>query len=491
LIRWASHLIPALLVLALFLIRCGTAWAAPPFRPPNIVLILADDLGSNDLGCYGRKDHHTPHLDRLAAEGMRFTASYCAAPLCSASRAALLTGKSPARLHLTTYLPGRPDTPAHKLLQPIIRQQLPLDERTLAELLKPAGYTSACIGKWHLGGKGFGPDQQGFDFVFAGHPDTQPSAVEGGKGEYELTARAEKFLAEHRDRPFFLYLAHNNPHIPLAARPEIIARNRDAFNPLYAAVVETLDDAVGRLLGRLDALGLRENTIVLFASDNGGLHVPEGHDDPPTHNTPYRAGKGFLYEGGLRVPLLVRWPGRVQAGTVCNVPVVNTDFTPTLLELAGLAVPAGLDGVSCAALLTRSGQMSRRPLFWHFPHYSNQGGRPAGAVRDGDWKLIEHYEDGGLELFNLAQDPGELRDLSPGDPARAAALQARLAAWRSAVGAQLNTSNPRFDSTLHRTLYVDTDVSRLKPGANAAEMTKRLATWRRGMDAVGRQRPAP
>lgn len=454
---------------------------------PNIVLLLADDLGVNDLGCYGRAEHRTPNLDRLAAEGLRFTSAYCAQPICSPSRAAILTGKAPARLRLTTYLPGRPDTRSQKLLHPKIRQELPLEERTLAEALRDAGYATAALGKWHLGGRGFGPEAQGFEVVFAGRANTAPSAEEGGKGEYELTARAEAFVRENRSRPFFLYLAHPTPHIPLGARPERVAAYRDAFHPVYAAMMETMDDAVGRLLKTLDDLGLRERTIVIFSSDNGGLHVPEGREDPPTHHGPYRAGKGFLYEGGLRVPLLVRWPGRIPAGRVVEDPVVNTDFMPTLLELAGLEVPGGLDGVSLAGLWTGRGRPAPRAFLWHFPHYTNQGGRPGGAIREGDWKLVEHYEDGRAELFNLARDMGESEDLAAREPGRAEALRRKLAEWRRSAGAQENAPNPDFDPALHRALYEDTDVSRLRPAARAAEMTPRLAAWRRAMDAAARE----
>src|SRR5262245_44835623 len=478
-----------LLLAAGFLLTARRSAALEP-QPglPNLIVVLADDLGINDLSCYGRKDQRTPHLDKLAVEGMRFTSFYCAQPICSPSRAALLTGRTPARLHLTTFLPGRANTQAQKLLQPVIRQQLPLEETTLAEVLKRAGYATACVGKWHLGGKGFGPAEQGFDVVFAGRPNTTPSDAEGGKGEYELTARAEKFIADERGRPFFLYLAHNNPHIPLAARPALVAKNKNAFNPLYAAVVETLDDSVGRLLARLDELGLADRTMVVFVSDNGGLHVPELRDDPPTHNTPFRAGKGFLYEGGLRVPLIVRWPGRVKAAVI-DTPVINTDLVPTLLELAGVDRPDGLDGVSFSKLLA-GGTMPEQPLYWHFPHYTNQGSRPGGAMREGRWKLVEHYEDGRAELYDLERDPGETRDLADRESRRVKTMKARLAEWRKAVGAQENTVNPDFDPALHRKLYVDTDVSRLKPAATAAEMTKPLAGWRQGMDEVAR-RPRP
>jgi arylsulfatase A-like enzyme len=481
-----SYSLSLVLTVTALLTASTSAAAEGKADRPNVLIILADDLGENDLGCYGRKDQHTPHLDQLAAEGMRFTSFYCAQPICSPSRAALLTSKTPARLHLTNYLPGRPDTRSQPLLQPKIRQELPLEEQTLAEVLKKAGYATACIGKWHLGGKGLGPGQHGFDVVFAGRANTKPSATEGGKGEYELTAHAKAFLTAHRDQPFFLYLAHNNPHIPLAAKPELVAKNRIAFNPLYAAVVETLDESVGRLLAHVDSLGLHDRTMVIFTSDNGGLHVPELGDDPPTYNAPFRAGKGFLYEGGLRVPLLVRWPGRIRAGTVTGVPVVNTDLMPTLLELLGLELPPGLDGVSYARLLRGTGELPSRTLFWHFPHYTNQGGRPAGAVREGDWKLIEHYEDGRLELFNLARDPGETHDLSAEQPQRTASLKEKLAAWRKAVGAQECTPNPDFDPKLYKQLYVDTDVSRLKPTTTAAEMTPQLAAWRKGIDAVVR-----
>lgn len=465
--------------LVVLLVVTGVARAAPP----NVVLINADDLGVNDLACYGRKDHATPYLDALAAQGLRFTSAYCAQPICSASRAALMTGKTPARLHLTTFLPGRPDTPAQKLLHPKIRMHLPLEEITLAEVLKEAGYVTACIGKWHLGNKGYLPGQQGFDAVHAGKANTPPSATEGGKGEYELTTQAIQFVEKNRDKPFFLYLAHNNPHIPLAAKAELVKKHKDAFNPVYAAVIETLDDSVGLLLKKLDELKLTANTIVVFTSDNGGVHIPELREDPPTHNSPYRAGKGFLYEGGLRVPLIVRWPGKIKPG-VSGDPVVNTDLLQTLCDLAGVKGPGGLDGVSVAAAWLGKAGAPKRELYWHFPHYNNQGGRPSGAVRDGGWKYVEFYDTGVTELYDLTADVGEQNDVAAREPARVAALKAQLAAWRKAIGAQENAPNPDFDETLYRQLYVTTDVSKLRPDRTAAEMTKKLAGWRKTMDAV-------
>lgn len=451
---------------------------------PNIVFILADDLGVNDLSCYGRRDHRTPHLDRLAADGMRFTSAYCAQPICSPSRAAILTGKTPARLHLTTYLPGRPDSASQKLLHPLSRQQLPLEEKTLAELLKPSGYISACIGKWHLGGQGFLPANQGFDLYFPGQPNTAPSASEGGKGEFELTAEAEKFIENNRQRPFFLYLAHNSPHIPFEAKPALVEKNHGAFNPVYAALIETLDESVGRLLAKLEALHLATNTIVIFTSDNGGLHVPEGPHETITHNTPFRAGKGFLYEGGLRIPLIVRWPGKISRGRVVTEPVINTDWLPTLLAIAGEPAAGPHDGASLARLLTEPNQGPSRRFYWHFPHYTNQGSRPAGAVREGDWKLIEHYEDGHVELFNLIRDPGERNDLSSAEPERVHLLRALLASWRASVGAQTNLANPNFDPALHGPLYVDMDVSLYDPSRNQPQLRQRLSEWRKRMNTV-------
>jgi arylsulfatase A-like enzyme len=363
-----------------------------------------------------------------------------------------------------------------------------LEQRTMAESLKEAGYATACVGKWHLGGAAFGPEKQGFDVVHAGRANTPPSATEGGKGEYDLTTKATDFIRAQANKPFFLYLPHNTPHIPLGAKPELIEKYRGTFHPTYAAMMHTMDDCVGRILKTLEELKLTENTIVVFTSDNGGLHVPELRDYPPTHNTPYRAGKGFLYEGGLRIPAIVRWPGTIPPGRVSDSPFVNTDWLPTLLEAAGLVPRDPLDGVSTLPTL-RGERPSRAPIFWHFPHYTNQGSRPAGAVRDGDWKLIEHYDDGRCELFNVISDPGEVKDLTAAEPARTAALKQKLAEWRKATKVQENRPNPNFDEALYKKLYRDTDVSRLKPSATAAETAASIGTWRRDFDAVVPKKP--
>ena len=470
----------------------GVAWlwimparAVPQPGRPNIVFVLADDLGVNDLGIYGRRDHRTPNLDRLASEGLRFTTAYVGSPICSPSRASIMTGRHPARLHLTTYIPGRPDAPSQRLLHPAMRQQLPLEETTLAERLRAAGYATAAIGKWHLGGAGFSPREQGFDVAHAGQATTTASETEGGKGEYDLTREAMRFIDANRDGPFFLYLAHNNPHIPfVSARPSLITSNQQAFDPAYAATIETLDDSVGRLLAHIDAAGLKERTLVIFTSDNGGLHVPEGQHARVTHNTPFRAGKGYLFEGGLRVPLVVRGPG-LATRRVIDTPIVNLDWLPTLLDLAGAPAVTGVDGVSQAALL-RSGNPAGPPrtFFWHLPHYTNQGSRPAGAVRDGAWKLVEHYDRDEVALFNLDNDAAEQRDLAAAEPARVAALRRRLREWRQSVGAQENTANPAVNASLFDALYVTFDPTRFDPARADDKSWRAVAEWRKGMNAA-------
>jgi arylsulfatase A len=484
----ASSRFPLLLASVIVVVctaASGVLAADPPARP-NIVLVFADDLGIHDLACYGRGDHRTPQLDKLASQGMKFNSAYTAQPICSPSRAAIMTGKSPARLHLTNFLAGRADSPSQKLLQPRIEGQLPLEEVTIAELLRGAGYSTGLFGKWHLGGARFGPKEQGFDVVVSPPANTMPGPNEEGKGEYAITAAAEKFMEENRDRPFFCYVPHNNPHIPLAASAERTAKHAGAFHPVYAAMIETLDDAVGRLLAKIDSLGLTQRTIFIFTSDNGGLHVLEFPGTPATHNGPCRAGKGYLYEGGIREPLLIRWPGVVAAGAVCDTPVVLTDLVPTLLEAAGIepAKAVGpLDGVTLTKVL-RGGELPARPLFWHFPNYTNQGGRPAGAMRDGDWKLVEHFEDGTLELFHLKDDPQETKNLAEKEQTRVQQMLEKLRRWRTQVGAQMPIPNPEFDPALHRKLYVEQDASRLAAESTAAATEPAWKAWREAMNAA-------
>ena len=447
--------------------------AGEDLRALNIVFILIDDLGWADLGCYGSTFHLTPNLDALAARGTRFTQAYAAAPLCSPTRAAILTGKHPARLHLTTYLPGRADNPAQKLLHPKIRQHLPLEEITLAEALKGAGYRCGHFGKWHLGGKGFLPEDQGFDVNVGGTAGGSPPGPGGffgfqiptlrstDKDEYltdRLTEEAERFIEQNRARPFFLYLCHFAVHIPLQGKADTVKKYRARAqagrglgqgqnNAVYAAMLESVDDSVGRIVGKIDELGLGENTLIVFTSDNGGLAVKEGPNTPATSNAPLRGAKGQLFEGGIRVPLIACMPGRVPAGGVCDVPVTSTDFFPTFTKACGIEPAEGsvADGVDIMPLLTGGAATERDTLIWHFPHYSNQGGTPTGAVRKGDFKLIEFYEDGRLELYNLAEDAGENRDLAREMPGRRNELHRLLREWRTAVDAQMPTPNPAYD----------------------------------------------
>ncbi|MDX2031162.1 MAG: sulfatase [Blastocatellia bacterium] len=449
-------------------------------RKPNVVLVLIDDYGWADTGCYGSTYHRTPNIDALAARGMRFTDAYAAAPVCSPTRAALMTGKHPARLHLTDWLPGREDKPNQKLARPTIRQELPLAETTLAEALKPAGYATASIGKWHLGGAGFEPERQGFDLNVTGDHTGTPLSYfapyqRGGRfmpklenapaGEYltdRLTAEAERFIEENKDNPFFLYLPHYTTHIPLKAKAELIAKYRalprpasGQNNPVYAAMIESMDESIGRLARKLEQLGLSDNTVFIFTADNGGLATPEGPDTPATTNAPLRAGKGYLYEGGIRVPLIVTWPKRIKAGSINRTPVYSADLFATAVELAGLKNATGVDGVSLLPLLTGRAErkgLKREALYWHYPHYSNQsvnGGhldQPGGAMRQGDYKLIEFFQDSRVELYDLKTDLGERNDLARARPGMAAQMRQKLAAWRKAVGAQMMTPNPNYKS---------------------------------------------
>ncbi len=458
--------------------------AAAQETPPNFVILFADDLGINDLGCFGRKDQRTPNLDKLAAEGARFTQAYAAASVCSPSRAGLLTGQSPARLKITTFLTGRTDRASHRLLAAPINVNLPAGVPTLAQLLKPKGYVSAAIGKWHLGGKGHQPTHHGFDEYFPGKPNPGAESPQGGKGELGHADYAVKFIERNKAKPFFLYLAFDNPHIPLAAPAKGLEANAQSFHPTYAALIESLDAACGRVLKALDDQGLAKNTVVIFASDNGGVHISELKETPPTYNAPSRAGKGFVYEGGLRTPLIIRYPGRLAAREIAE-PVVLGDLCPTLCALAKVPAPSPLDFQDISPLLFDSkppANAKPRALFWHQPHYMNQGGKPAGVVREGDWKLIEQYEDGSLELYDLAKDPSETTDLAAAEPARVAALRGKLEAWRRGVGAEPTKANPDFNRALWEACFVQTDVSKLKALPTSEAMRPLLADWRKAMN---------
>lgn len=445
----------------------GRGVSQTPPRKLNVIIILIDDYGWRDTSCYGSTFYETPNIDRLARDGMRFTNAYAACPVCSPSRASILTGKYPARLHLTDWIPGRSQWPAAKLLETPFRQELPLEEVTIAERLKPAGYVAAAMGKWHLGHEPYYPESQGFDENVAGtwrgHPESYfgPYSLPNFRGwtrqDYltdRLTDKVLQFLEQNKDRPFFLYLAHFAVHLPLQAKADLIAKyavkargRKLQKNPTYAAMIESMDAGVGRVMRELNELGLDRRTVVLFTSDNGGLMYERRRKEPVTSNRPLRAGKGHLYEGGVRVPLIVRWPGLVKPGSVCKTPVCSVDYFPTIEEITGVkhSPKKMIDGVSLMPLLKQQGNFQRQPLYWHYPHYSPQGGQPGGAVREGSLKLIEFYADSHVELYDLAEDIGERHNLARAMPAKAAELRRKLDAWRRSVGASIPTVNPGYD----------------------------------------------
>jgi len=429
----------------------------------NFVFILADDFGWRDLACYGNRFFATPNIDRLAREGARFTEAYAACPVCSPTRASILTGRYPVRTGVTDWIPGRPSSENGPITTPRTSTELKLKETTVAERLKPASYRSASIGKWHLGDKGFWPTDQGFDQNIGGNQSGSPPQssrpyfgpfelpnLRAAEGEFlteKLTQAAVQFIDKNKFHPFFLYLPHYTVHIPLGARDNDVARHLDKaqgrYDPVYAAMVESLDESVGTVLAAIDAAGVTHRTLVIFFSDNGGLRFEGQSHKAVTDNSPLRAGKGHLYEGGIREPLIMRYPAVLKPGTVVDAPVSSVDFFPTICDAAG--VPAGnVDGVSLLPVL-RGGSLKPRALFWHYPHYSNQGGEPGGAVREGDWKLIEFYQDGRRELYNLRADVSETHNLVLKEPAVTARLAATLDQWRRKTGAVMPRKNPKAD----------------------------------------------
>lgn len=421
---------------------------------PNIILVLADDLGWADLPCYGNTFHETPALDRLASEGMRFTQFYSGA-VCSPTRANLQSGRHEARFGITQHIPGH-RRPFAKLIDPAVPLQLPLEVETIAERLGAAGYATGYFGKWHLGGTGFGPGEQGWKTVLELKGHDTPASVTGGEPERTaafLTRKAVEFIEGNRDRPFLLQLSHYAVHLPLSTRPELLEKYRRKTpmpgfpsRPDYAGLLEELDESVGGILAALERLGLAGKTLVVFVSDNGGLVHDQG-GSIYTSNAPLRGEKGTLHEGGIRVPAIARMPGVIPPGSVCETPAVTTDLHPTFLELAGIDVLSGkdaVDGASLVPVLRNPGAgLSREALFWHLPHYHH--GTPASAVRRGDWKLIEFFEDGALELYDLSKDPGETTDLASVHPDKAIELRDSLAKWRTDVGARLPVPNPDHD----------------------------------------------
>lgn len=480
-LKGVSVMRPVYLVMTFLLGALGASAIAA--APPNVVLILADDLGWSDLGCYGADLHETPHLDRLASRSIRFTQAY-AASVCSPTRASLLTGKHYARLGITTWRESAPNPPNDKpLLTPTSVADLPYSERTLAEIFKEAGYRTAIVGKWHLGDATHYPETQGFDINIGGTLWGAPQTyfypykgsgrfegefryvphLEGGKeGEYltdRLTDEALKVIDQAGDQPFFLYLAHHAPHSPIQAKKEKIARYEKKVTPklhhqnaTLAAMVESLDESVGRVLDRLEQRGLSERTIVIFLSDNGG-HIGKYEEKQVTNNYPLRSGKGSMFEGGIRIPLIIHAPGFGNAESISAEPVYVADLFETLRELTGVTdakVKEGEekkrlpDGMSLVPIMRDpSATLPREALYFHFPHYYPTT-TPASAIRMRDWKLIEYHEGPRQELFNLKDDPTESTDLSAKDPAKLKELLTKLNAWRKEVSAPMPTSNLNY-----------------------------------------------
>ena len=457
----------------LVLIFAGLLQPAFAAAQPNIVLFLIDDLGWKDVGCYGSDYYKTPNIDRLAAQGVRFTNGYAACAVCSPTRAAILTGKYPARLMLTEWLPSGRWNPKAKLRSGRFLRALPLEEITLAEALVKGGYRTGIVGKWHLGGEPFfTAKHHGFDVAIAANDHGNPGdyfypykgqwsipttglkakwqVLPGGKqGEYltdRLTDEAINFIGEENDKPFFLYFSHYAVHTPFQAKSGMIRKYEKTpkakrqGKPVYAAMVQSVDESVGRVMDTLKELDKLENTLVIFTSDNGGFAKATNH-------APLRGNKGSYYEGGIRVPFIIHWPGVAKAGHVSKVPVISMDLYPTCLAAAGLpSHPAQhRDGLNLISLAKGSGMLKRDALHWHYPHYnSHPSAVPSSVLCKGDWKLIETFDPEGVELYHLGRDLSETTNLAIREPAKLSELRRELAEWRQQVGAEKMEPNPDY-----------------------------------------------
>ena len=460
--------LPPALSLPLLLSRCGVATSR------NVVLVVVDDLGWADLGCYGSTFYETPEIDRFAKQSVLFKQAYAASPVCSPTRAAIMTGQHPARLHITDWIPGQ-DPQDRLMTGPQDRHELDLHYITLAEALKEAEYKTFFAGKWHLGDEGFFPEDQGFDVNLGGHhrgsppggyfsPYNNPRLSDGPEGEYlpdRLTDESIRFIEENQDAPFFVNLNYYTVHTPIQARKKYLdmyerkaAQLEDETpfeqerngrtrlrqdDPAYASMVSAMDENVGRLWRTIERLGIAEHTAVIFTSDNGGLSTLRPQRAAPTANGILRAGKGWCYEGGIRVPLIISAPGMMTPGAVSEVPVVSSDLYPTILDITAGDQPssAQFDGMSLLPLLKGDAALNREALHWHFPHYHGSTWTPGAAIRVGDWKLIEFYEEERAELYNLAEDPGERNDLAEQFPEKMQELRRQLAQWQQSVNAQM------------------------------------------------------
>lgn len=436
---------------------------------PNIIFILADDLGWKDLGCYGNKFTETPNIDKLAEGGIRFTDAYAACPVCSPTRASIMTGKYPARLQLTNYIKGERTDKNSPVLPANWKPYLEVQEITIAELLKTKGYSTGMVGKWHLGNEdSMAPWSQGFDYTrmigkngldyynYSIFLDSYKNEFTDNGTEYltdKLTEYGVEFIRQNAQKPFFLYMAYSAPHVFIVPRGDKLKKymlkygnSEEKFNPYYSAMVESLDNGVGQIMQSLKEQGLLENTLVIFTSDNGGLGLDE-LGPIPTNMAPLRKWKGHIYEGGTRIPSIINWPGKIVSGTVSEFYFSTIDYLPTLCEITGISeIPKNVDGESLLPLLLNPEKQTaqNRPLFWHYPHFSNQMGRPAGSVRVGNFKLVELYESGNLELYNLKDDIPEANNLAESMKTKTTEMYKLLTDWRKSVDAQMPVANPDF-----------------------------------------------
>ena len=434
---------------------------------PNIVFILADDLGYTDLGCYGNPFNETPHIDSLAGSGLKFTQAYSSSPVCSPSRAGILTGIHPARLHLTNFLVGERTNPSSPVLPAEWKKFLPSRVTTIAEFLQDQGYECGMVGKWHLGtADSLLPSSQGFNYermiakngldYYNYTITSRNKTVFEDQGEHYLTDKLSDygvdFIRTNSNRPFFLYLAYSAPHVMLVPRADKLRKYffkyekfSGKYNPNYAAMLESMDDGVGRILQTIRDLQLDKNTLVIFTSDNGGVGLAE-LGPTPTNLAPFRAWKGHVYEGGIRVPMIVSWPGKIPLNQVNTNYVINTDYFSTFADLLNVESPVTSgDGESMLQTwLEPRRHYDRGPVFWHYPHFSNQMGRPSGAMRKGAYKLVENYEYGTFELFDLERDKEENSDLSKSQPDRLKVMSEEFRGWQKEVEANMPRRNPDF-----------------------------------------------
>lgn len=466
---------------------------AVPSERPNVVFILADDLGWRDLSNEGSTFYESPHIDRIANEGMKFTRGYATCQVCSPSRASLMTGKYPARLDITDWIgaaEGEQWKRNTKLLPATYNHQLPSDDTTLAEAFREAGYRTFFAGKWHLGGEGSLPTDHGFEFNVGGHhrgsppggyfsPYSNPQMESGPKGELlplRLGQETAKFIEAHQAEPFLAYLSFYSVHGPIQSTEALWKKYRAKAlkqgvadsrfivdrtspvrqvqdNPLYAGMVESMDDGVGLVLETLDRLKLTDKTIIVFTSDNGGVSAGDGK---ATSNLPLRGGKGRQWEGGIREPFYIKWPGVVDAGSTCSTPVIGTDFYPTLLEMAKLPArpQQHVDGLSLVPLLKKQ-EIASRPLYWHYPHYGNQGGEPSTIISQGKWKLIHYYEDGRQELYNIDEDVSEASNVAVEFPEVVEKMNQDMASWLRDVDGRKPIVNPNFNVKQHEATQVN------------------------------------